>query len=82
MHVDVIVISGKSNEDIKLLLELLKNGVSMSTLKVALEFQKFSFTDDGDVSVFLGLEIEETRNRKGLSQSYLYSTNSSSSRIR
>ena len=69
--VDDIIISGKSNEDVKLPLESLKNGVSMSTLKVDSELQKFSFADNGDNSAFLGLEIEETNNGKNLSQRHL-----------
>ena len=43
----------------------------MSTLKVDPELYEFSFTDDEGFSAFLGLEIEETKNVKHLSQRYL-----------
>ena len=43
----------------------------MSASKENPELQKFSFADDGDVSAFLGLEIENPKNGKHLSQRHL-----------
>lgn len=71
VYVDDIVITAKTKSEIELLLALLKDGLSMQLKKIDPALQKFTFIDDRDLTLFLGIEIDPTIKGKHLRQLYL-----------
>ena len=71
VHLDDVIMSGKSKNDIELLLKSPRNGMSMDANAKDKHLQSFVFTDDGNITSFMRIEIDTTFERKHLKQPHL-----------
>ena len=69
--VDYVTIAVKSKDDIELLMQSLGIGTSTRTKAKDKNLQSFTFTDDGDATSFLGVEIDTMAESKHLKQPHL-----------
>ena len=73
LYVDDILIAAKHSTKIKNLIKSLKEGIDITTSKVDLSLKKFTFTGDGTIKTFLGVNVDKTHNYLHLTQTHLIS---------